>query len=171
MRVGFWYRFEVALRGLSPLFWTLTLALLTVVPLRIPDFAPVTPALTVIAVYYWGIYRPDLTPIVGTFAIGMFQDMVAGTPLGMTSLVLISVHAVVVSQRRFFHGKTFLVEWWGFMLVAPGAALLSWVLASLYFGVLVAPRPLGFQLLLTITLYPALAWLFARAQQHVLRPA
>ena len=97
--------------------------------------------------------------------------MIAGTPLGLTSLVLITVQAVAVSQRRFFHGKTFLVEWWGFMLVAPVAALASWVLASLYFGTLVAPRPLGFQLLLTITLYPVLAWLFARAQQHVLRPA
>ncbi len=151
MRVGFWYRFEIAARGLTPLILTLMLALLTVVPLRIPDFAPVTPALTVIAIYYWGIYRPDLTPIVAIFAIGMFQDMVAGTPLGLTSLVLITVHAVAASQRRFFHGKTFLVEWWGFMLVAP--------------------RPLGFQLLLTITLYPALAWLFARVQQHLLRPA
>lgn len=171
MRVGFWYRFEMAARGLTPLIFTLMLALLMVVPLRIPDFAPVTPALTVIAIYYWGIYRPDLTPIVAIFAIGMFQDMVAGTPLGLTSLVLIAVHAMAASQRRFFHGKTFLVEWWGFVLVAPVAALVSWILASLYFGTLVEPRPLGFQLLLTITLYPALAWLFARAQQHLLRPA
>jgi rod shape-determining protein MreD len=171
VRVGFWYRFEMAARGLTPLILTLMLALLMVVPLRIPDFAPVTPALTVIAIYYWGIYRPDLAPMVAVFAIGMFQDMVAGTPLGLTSLVLITVYAVAASQRRFVHGKTFLVEWWGFMLVAPVAALVSWILASLYFATLVAPRPLGFQLLLTITLYPALAWLFARAQQHLLRPA
>ena len=171
MIVGFWYRFEMALRGLTPVLMTLMLAFLAVVPLHIPEFAPVTPALTVIAVYYWGIYRPDLTPMAAVFAVGIVQDTLAGTPLGFTSLVLIVVQAVVVSQRRFFHGKTFLVEWWGFMLVAPGAALLSWVLASLYYGVLVAPRPLGFQLLLTIALYPCLTWLFARAQQHLLRPA
>ncbi len=171
MIVGFWYRFEMAMRGLTPVLMTLLLALLAVVPLHIPEFAPITPALTVIAVYYWGIYRPDLTPMAAIFAVGIVQDTLAGTPLGLTSLVLIVVRAVVVSQRRFFHGKTFLVEWWGFMLVAPGAALLSWVLASLYFGVLVAPRPLGFQLLLTIALYPCLTWLFARAQQHLPRPA
>ncbi len=171
MIVGFWYRFEMALRGLTPALMTLRGALRAVVPLRIPEFAPITPSLTVIAVYYWGIYRPDLTPMAAIFAVGIVQDTLAGTPLGLTSLVLIVVRAVVVSQRRFFHGKTFLVEWWGFMLVAPGATLLSWVLASLYYGVLVAPRPLGFQLLLTIALYPCLTWLFARAQQHLPRPA
>lgn len=171
MRLEFWYRVEMAFRGLTPVLLTLLLAVLAVVPLRIPQFAPVTPALTVIAVYYWSIYRPDLLPLVATFAVGVLQDALAGTPLGLTSLVLIVVQALVISQRRFFHGKTFLVEWWGFMLVAPGAILVSWVLASLYFGVLVTPRPLGFQLLLTVALYPCLAWLFAGAQQRLLRPA
>ncbi len=89
--------------------------------------------------------------------------------MGLNVSVLLVVQGVVVSQRRFFHGKTFLVEWWGFMLVAPGAALAAWVLVSLYFGVLVGPQPLGIQLLLSIALYPCLAWLFARAQHHLLR--
>ncbi|MCH7554689.1 MAG: rod shape-determining protein MreD, partial [Proteobacteria bacterium] len=53
MRTGLWYRFELVVRGLTPFILTLSLAMLTVVPLRIPNFAPVTPALTVIAVYYW----------------------------------------------------------------------------------------------------------------------
>ena len=171
MKTDLWNRFETAVRGLTPFILTLSLAMLTVVPLRIPDFAPVTPALTVIAVYYWSIYRPDLLPMAVVFAVGVFQDALAGMPLGLTALVLIAVQYAVITQRRFFHGKTFLVEWWGFMLVAPGAAFVSWLLASLYFGVLVAPRPLGFQLLLSVALYPCLAWLFARAQHYLLRAA
>ncbi len=171
MKLDFWHRFERAVRGLTPLVLTLALALLSVVPLRIPGFAPITPALTVMAVYYWGIYRPDLLPLVAVFLIGIVQDTLAGTPLGLSSLVLLVVQAVVVSQRRFFHGKTFLVEWWGFMLVAPGALFASWTLAALYFGAVLAPKPLGFQLLLTITLYPCLSWLFARVQQHLLQHA
>ena len=171
MKSDLWYRFETAVRGLTPFIITLSLAMLTVVPLRIPDFAPVTPALTLIAVFYWSIYRPDLLPMAAVFGIGLFQDALAGTPLGLTALVLITVQYVLISQRRFFHGKTFLVEWWGFMLVAPGAAFAGWLLASLYFGVLVAPRPLGFQLLLSVALYPCLAWLFARAQHYLLRSA
>ena len=130
MRSGLWYRFEGAVRGLTPFILTLLLAMLTVVPLRIPDFAQVTPSLTVIAVYYWSIYRPDLLPLAAVFGVGLFQDALAGTPLGLTALVLISVQYAVISQRRFFHGKSFLVEWWGFMLVAPVAALASWLLAA-----------------------------------------
>lgn len=171
MRSGLWYRFETMVRGLTPFIITLSLAMLSVVPLRLPDFAPVTPMLTVIAVYYWSIYRPDLLPMAAVFAVGLFQDALAGMPLGLTALVLIVVQYVTIAQRRFFHGKIFLVEWWGFMLVAPGAAFASWLLASLYFGVLVTPRPLGFQLLLSIALYPCLAWLFARAQHYLLRAA
>ena len=171
MRSGLWHRFEIAVRGLTPFVITLSLAMLTIIPLRIPDFAPVTPALTVISVYYWSIYRPDLLPMAAVFGVGLFQDALAGTPLGLTALVLILVQYVVIAQRRFFHSKTFLVEWWGFLLVAPGAALVSWLLASLYFGVFVAVRPLGFQLLLSIALYPCLAWLFARIQHYLLRSA
>ncbi len=162
-------RFERGVRGLAPLVLTLVLVLVSVVPLRLPGFAPVTPVVTLIAVYHWSIYRPDLLPLVATFLVGLAQDALGGTPLGLSSLVLLAVQAVVVSQRRVFHGKTFLVEWWGFMLVAPGAMLLTWLLASLYYGTLVAPRPLGFQLLLTIAVYPALVWIFGRVQQHLLR--
>ena len=171
MRSSLWYRFELAVRGLTPFVVTLSLAVLTIIPLRIPDFAPVTPALTVIAVYYWSIYRPDLLPMAAVFGVGLFQDALAGTPLGLTSLVLILVQYVVIAQRRFFHSKTFLVEWWGFMLVAPVAAFASWLLASLYFAALVAPRPLGFQLLLSVALYPCLVWLLTRIQHLLLRSA
>ena len=170
MNVGPWRWLESTLRGLTPLVLTLAFVLLSVLHLPVPGFAPVTPWLSLMAVYYWSIYRPDLLPLVATFLLGLVQDSLSGTPLGLNVLVLLLVQGVVVSQRRFFHSQTFLVEWWGFMLVAPGAVLVSWVIVSSYHGVLVAPRPLVFQLLLTMALYPAITWLFARAQSYLLRP-
>lgn len=169
MRSGLWHRFEGAVRGLLPFILTMALVMLSVVPLRIPDFAPVTPSLTVIAVYYWSIHRPDLLPLAAVFGIGLFQDALSGTPLGMTSLVLILVQTIVVTQRRFFHGKSFLVEWCGFMLVAPVVALAGWLLASIYYTSLVAIEPLGFQLLLSLALYPCLALVFSRVHHYMLR--
>ncbi|MFQ5785302.1 MAG: rod shape-determining protein MreD [Alphaproteobacteria bacterium] len=172
MKTGAWWsRFERGLRSLTPLVLTLALVLVSVLPLRLPGFSSVTPVVALIAVYHWSIYRPDLLPLTGVFVIGLVQDALAGTPLGLTSLVLLLVQAVVVSQRRFFHGKSFLVEWWGFMLVAPVATLVSWMLASAYFATLITPRPLGFQLLLTVALYPCFTWVFARAQYYLLRTA
>lgn len=171
MKLDGWQRVDRGVRGLAPLMITLALTYISVLPLRVPGLTPVTPVVTLIAVYYWSIYRPDLLPLVATFVIGIMQDTLSGAPLGLSSLILLLVQGVVISQRRFFHGKTFLVEWWGFILVAPVALLITWLLGSLYHGVFVAPRPLGFQLLLTIALYPALTWLFARMQHYLLRPA
>ncbi len=171
MTLGLRYRIERALLGLAPLVLTLALVFLGVLPWPVPNFAPVTPCLTLMAVYYWTIYRPELLPPSATFLVGLVQDGLSGTPLGLNVLLLLLAHGVVVSQRRFFYGKTFLVEWWGFMLVAPGVMLVGWLLASLYNGALMAPGPIGVQLLLTIAFYPCLAWLFARAQHHLLRSA
>ena len=83
-------------------------------PWRLPAFAEVTPAFAVMAVFYWTIYRPERLPYVATFGIGVLQDLLAGTPLGMTALLLLVVQGVVASQRTFFRGKPFLVIWWGF---------------------------------------------------------
>ncbi len=170
MKPDLWQRLDRGLRNLTPMMLTLALIFVTVLPLRVPGLAPVTPVVTLMAVYYWSIYRPELLPFAATFVVGLVQDSLSGAPLGLSSLVLLLVQGVVVSQRRFFHGKTFLVEWWGFMLVAPVALLIAWLVASLYFGVLVVPRTLGFQLLLTVALYPVLTRLFARAQHYLLRP-
>ena len=168
-RAGALYRAGRALRGLAPFASILLLVFIGALPFPVPGLSPVMPALTVIAVYYWSIYRPDLLPLVATFFIGLVQDAIQGTPLGMSALVLLLVQGTVVSQRRFFRGKTFLVEWWGFMLVAPVAALIGWLLISAHAGTIVVPRPLGVRLVLTFAAYPCLSWLLGRFQHRLLR--
>ena len=162
-------RLGLVLRGTVPLLLTLGLVMATVVSSPIPDLAPVTPSLSVMAVYYWSIYRPDLLPAAAVFLIGLMQDILSGGPPGMMALVLLLVHGVVVSQRQVFVGKSFLVGWWGFAIVAIGAAGLSWLVASAWFGVFLRPRPVAYQAALTIALYPLVAWLFRRLHQKVLR--
>ncbi len=153
---------EKAARNCTPVLLTLVLVFLNVMPVPVPGYIPVTPMLTLISVYYWSIYRPDLFPLAATFGLGIVQDILGGTPVGMTALVLLLVQGIIVNQRRFFLGKTFLVVWWCFMLVAPAAAVTSWVLASLYHWTLIAPEPLFFQNVITILLYPGFSWFFAK---------
>ena len=45
--------------------------------------------------------------------------------MGIFVGTLLIVYGLIVSQRRFLHGKSFGVSWWGFMLVAVGASLLG----------------------------------------------
>jgi rod shape-determining protein MreD len=162
-------RLSLALRGTVPLLLALALVLLSVVSFGVPDLAVVTPSFGTMAVYYWAIYRPDLLPAPAALLIGLTQDVLGGGPTGLMALVLLLVHAVVVSQRRVFVGKSFLVGWWGFAIIASGAGLLTWLTAALWFGALPPPASSAYQTMLTIVLYPCVAWLFSRVHLKLLR--
>lgn len=162
---------QCTMRALVPPFVTLVIVLLSQLPYGAPYLPEVTPALSLIAVYYWSIYRPELLPAYAVFLIGLVQDILSGTPLGITALVLLVVHAIVSAQRRVFLGKTFLVEWWGFLLVAGGALAATWLIASLFFVALLPPGPVVVQLLLTVALYPPFMWVLSRIQRVLVRTA
>lgn len=168
MRAGWLERTDFAARSLLPFVTVILLVVASVVPWHLPGLAPVTPAFSLMAVYYWAIYRPDKLPYAATFAAGLLQDFLSGGPLGMTALVLLLIHGVVASQRTFFHGKPFHVVWWGFSLVAPGAAVVGWVIASAYYGLLVPPLPLLVHVVLTVLLYPLLGFVFTKLHNSVL---
>ncbi len=170
MRAATWVeRTDIQLRGLTPFAFTLLMVLASALPWHLPSFAPVTPAFLAIAIYYWSIYRPDKLPYAATFGLAMLLDLLTGAPLGLSALVYLIVQIILNSQRTFFHGKPFLVVWWGFSLVMPGIALVSWIIASLYFNALVPSMPFVIQAVLTILLYPLFAVLLSALHRHMMR--
>ena len=164
-KVPFSVRFGRALRSTIPGLLLLLCIFVAALPTGIPQFADITPFLSLMAVYYWSIYRPDLLPVYIVFLAGLVQDVVTGGPIGMMALVLILVHGIGVSQRRVFLGKSFPVEWWGFGLVAIGAGAVAWILTSLYFVHLLDPKFIAVQALLTVAVYPLVTRLFSRASR------
>jgi rod shape-determining protein MreD len=164
-----WLRLDAWARKLLPFAMTVLLVMLSVTPLHVPALGTVAPALSLMAVYYWAIFRPDLLPALAVFAVGLFQDVLGGLPLGVTALALLAVFGVVSSQRRFFLGKSFLVMWWGFMLIAAGVTVAMWLLLSALSGTLIAPGPVVVHFLLTLALFPCFTWLFIRVQQAFLQ--
>ena len=162
-------RAKRALAALVPGLVTLALVLVTQLPYGIPYFAPVTPVFTLMAVFYWGVYRPETLPPPAVFAVGLVQDALGGGPMGMVALMLLAAYGIGVSQRRFFLGKGFGVEWGGFAVIAVGVALAAWLVASLYFVTILDPRPFAVQGLLTAAFYPCVTWLFVRVQRRFMR--
>ena len=169
MKSAVWQNLDIAARKLTPFLITLVLVVVSLIPLRMPGYSMISPALALMAVYYWALHRPELLPGLAVFVIGLLQDVLSGTPLGMSGFTFLAVYGVAVSQRRFFHGKSFLVVWWGFMLVAVGVALLQWGIMSLLMGVVIAIEPAAFEALLTISLYPLLSWIFVQAHRTLPR--
>ncbi|MBM3275054.1 MAG: rod shape-determining protein MreD [Candidatus Sericytochromatia bacterium] len=148
-----------------PLLATIVAVVLNVVPLRLPDYAPLAPGFVLMAVFYWTVHRPDLMRPWAVFLIGVLDDMLSGTPLGVNSLVLLFVHWAIVAQHRVFRGKSFLLIWLGFALVALGAKMLLAAVAFLIGYGLLDPLVLLVQYFLTLALYPPLALIMGRAQR------
>ena len=154
-------------RNATPAIITLFLVFFTLMPLNLPGSEVIMPPLALMAVYYWSIYRPDLMPAAMAFAAGLMFDMLSGGPPGLHAFVFVVVQAVAASQRSFFLGKVFPVEWLGFCLVAAATFLVLWALGSLYVGAIVKGSVLAIQALLTITLYPIMTWFMVRARRAV----
>lgn len=165
MKGTVWQRLDFVARSMTPLMVSLGLVIVSVVPLRLPQASYIVPTLALMAVYYWSLHRADLLPALAIFVVGMLQDILGGGPLGVNTLIFLAVYGICVSQRRFFYGKSFLVVWWGFMVVAAGALILEWALNSAFSGTIVSPRPALYKYLITIAVYPLIAWLFARMQR------
>ncbi len=169
MRPTFWQRLDQLARKLTPVALTLLLVIVGQIPWHLPGLARVAPLLPLTAVYHWTIQRPDLLPAQAVFCIGLLVDLLSGGPIGVNTLVFLTVYGVIYSQRRFFIGKTFHITWLGFALVAAAAALQAWLLVSIFYTILIRPDALMFQYILTVVLYPVPAWLFLRWQQVFLR--
>lgn len=168
MKVSPLQRFDQRVRHAFPFATIVIFILIVATPSRLPGFASVAPQLPLVGIYYWAIYRPDLLPPWVAFMLGAVADIVAGTPLGVSSLVFLAVQGVVGSQRRFL-GKSFLMAWWGFAMIGAGALLIEWIMSSLVLVTILPVQALGFQYLMTLSVYPLIAWAFVRAQIALLR--
>lgn len=166
-----WMRFDRFSRNLLPMALTFCLVMLSAVPMPIPGYTLVVPLFSLCAVYFWSIHRPESLPPVAIFALGLLQDTLSGAPFGLHALMLLLTYGMVVSQRGFFVGKSFGVMWWGFMLVALIAVAAAWLFASATSWNIVRPGPAGFQLLLTLALYPMMALVLTGVQRLMPTPS
>ncbi len=169
MTLPLWQKLDQMARNITPFSLTLALIIFSVVPLRIPGYAPIAPVLALMSIYHWAIYRPNLLPLFAVFLLGLMHDLLSGTPVGLYILVFLTVYGLVVSQRRFLVGKSFFVYWFGFLLISFGAAVESWVLASAWNLALMDFQPVFFQFLLSLGIFPIIAWVFLRWQQSFLQ--
>jgi rod shape-determining protein MreD len=153
---------------LVPILTTIIAVILAILPLRIPGYAALTPALALMAVYHWTIYRPDLLPAFALFAIGIGEDLLAGSLVGIGPLTLLVTRAVVLHSRRHFVGRPFPFVWAGFTLVSGGALLGLWALHCLLEFSLINPRNTVFRMVLTIAVFPAVSFLLGSTQRALI---
>ena len=169
MQPTVWQKVDSQARRILPFGLTMIVLLFGLTPTYIPGLAQITPMYALIAVYFWSIYRPDLMGYGPGFAIGILEDLLTGAPLGVCTLTLLLTQWIVFNRQKFFHAKPFGVTWLMFVLVAFGAVFLKWIVIGLVaengltpFGDLFAAY------LITVTVYPVIAWMFSKAQTRLL---
>ncbi len=170
MRLTLFPRDIDGLYRLAPFATGALAALLSVTPIAVPGLAIATPAFALMVVYHWTIYRPDLLPPSGVFAIGLFVDLLDGTPyLGLSSLVLLVARSLVLRQRPLVANRDFAVVWAGFLVVAAIVTALEWAVTSILNEAPLGSRPFLFQAIVTAACFPVASYLLAWTQRALLR--
>jgi rod shape-determining protein MreD len=138
---------------------------LSIEPLHLDGYAALTPAFTLMATYYWTIYRPNFLPPAWLFLIGTVQDLLSGGLPGETAVTLLLARAIVLPQRHYLVDRHFPFIWTGFTLLTAGAMLFSWALHSLLAAELLDLRGPVFRAVLTISVLPLASFLLGRSQR------
>lgn len=151
-------RLASRLRRCSPKLLTLLILLFSIAPTYIPGYSSVRPALVLIPIFYWAVYRPYSFSVVSAFFTGLALDLLESTPLGVNTLVFTVLYIATETQRRFLTGKSFSLVWVGFAILAFGAYFFKWFFVSVNFAVF---TPLGTAFVsyfLLVLAYPVIVW-------------
>jgi rod shape-determining protein MreD len=162
---GFWHLLDQLARDLAPGALTVVLVLAMGIPLGLPAQHGVMPVPALAAVYFWTLYRPGLMPPLAVFAIGVLSDLLSAAPLGLNPLLLLLLHAGVLTQRRVLTRQSFLLVWLVFALLTAAILSLGWGLRALLAFRLLPIEPALYEYALTVVVYPALSWLFVRVER------
>ena len=158
-------------RRTLPVLTTLAATLLNLVVIPGAGNGVIAPSLTLVCVVCWSAWRPELMPFAAVFLVGLFEDMLRGTPIGLTALVLLMAAGFVRSQAKALHGRSFAILWAFFAVVSLVVGALQWLVLLLLMGGGVAPWPAVFQFLVTLAVFPPVAWMLSRLRRSAMRGA
>ncbi len=152
----------------SPKLLTALILLFSVAPTYLPGYSSVRPAMTLIPIFYWAIYRSYSFSIICAFLFGLALDLLDSTPLGVNTFVFTVFYLLADSQRRFLNGKPFGFVWFGFAVLSLAAYFLKWLFVSINYA---AFTPVGIALLswfLLTIVYPLLVFPCAKLHLYLL---
>jgi rod shape-determining protein MreD len=129
-----------------------------------PDFA-------LMAIYYWAVVRPNMFPVYAVFVVGLLTDLLSGGPIGLWVFTYVLVYIVAMTQRFLMTNAPFSAFWFGFLVVGMIAGAVSWVIASLIFGMFLPVRPILSYILVTAAVFPLFSFLFGRIERRILPSA
>lgn len=163
-------RLDIAARHGFPAALTVFLMIAVEAPLKVPQQAAFLPAVALISVWFWSVYRPAAMSPPIVFVIGVLLDLRGYLPLGSGVLTLLIAYGIAGLWRRVLLSHRFGLVWLAFLPIAWGGSAMLWILAQLLNFRLLSPGPAIFQAVVTTALYPVLAMPYLLAHRSVADP-
>lgn len=151
---GLLRRLDALARAAFPAATTALMMVLVAAPVGLPSALP---AVTLACVFFWSLFRPAAMSPVVCFVLGLLQDLLTFSPLGIGVFTMLVVHGLVLRLRRLLARQSFLLVWLSFAGFAAGVALLGFILQAVLNWRLPAFWPALVQFVLCVGFYPALA--------------
>lgn len=170
MSAGVIERVDLWTRRATPVASGVLVVLFGIVPWPLPAGVG-APMLGLVAVFFWSFHRPEWFPPLAAFLLGLLHDIMAGGLFGLSALLFVLVHWIVGSQRRRISGRSFMLGWLVFTVLAGLAAALSWALVSAYHVHMIAARPVMAEFMLNMLVYPPVALVLAGVDWLMIRRA
>ncbi len=121
-----------------------------------PGLSPMTvlPNIAAILVLFWSWYRPALMPSGVIFLLGILQDVLSGTPLGLHAFTLLVVRLLVMARLGGLAERPFLLQWCAAWILLGGEVMLRGLLGRIWTPAPLVGAQLGFEWVVTALAYP-----------------
>lgn len=161
-------RVDQAIRHFLPTVSIIIATFLSVVIIPVPNIGSITPQLGLMTIFVWALYRPDLLRPSAVFFLGLLNDCLQGTPLGITAIVWLGVYQLVVSLRRLLAGFAFQAMWIGFAITSVAYAFVIWILMLAFGTGSASLLPILVQSVISIALFPLPSYLLLLLHRFIL---
>lgn len=130
----------------------------------------VTPLLSLMPLYFWGIVRPDLISPFWAFLLGLLEDFLSGGPPGVWAASYVAAYAFLDYQRDMLAGLSGVGALVGFAITALVACLSAYVIVSVYYWQGQPLAPVMGELALTVVEYVFAVFLLGGIHRRIVGP-
>ena len=136
-----------------PFFIISILSIVSVAPIMPTGSEEIAPLLGVISLTFWILYKPELTGWIPTIVIGIINDVLYGSMLGVSCLAAVIIRIMII--RLIYNREINLM----ITFICLGPSLIIWLLVNYIFRGLFYPDlynyyNLIFQFLVSIVISP-----------------
>lgn len=125
----------------------------------------VAACLPLLAVFYWGMWRPSRIGFLSLFVAGLLQDALLSTPFGSTAMLWLLFRYLLMINRKEVSGQGFLAGWAFCALLLALVLVLQWMLIGYYVARSLPFMPVLVQWAMGVLLYPPMHALLHRTER------